>query len=429
MNKDISCNSAITACVDSDAGNPRLMIAEWSDVKFISHRGVYALYSATRYGRRYFLKGLAEKYRNLPEWNRLLFKEFEIGVQLDHPGIARTVSWENIPGAGEVLVMEYIDGLELGEWLKNDKGRERKEREVVLGRIVEALDYLHAAGVSHRDLKPDNILITHKGNRVKIIDFGLGDSDEFIVYKSSVGTEGFGAPEQREEKTREAAMSADIYALGKIMELMLPERRYRGLIKQCLRTDPSSRPTASLVLKQLNRKNRMPVVIIGGSVIAIIIFSLVCYILIQKDNEFTRNHSVQAINEIQKPVGDSVVVRDTVFVEKRDTVIVETAGSPKESAIKAQWDKIVRVINSAMEVCVNYDFPDKEDHLNEFEKSIPVWQDELYHSLLAIGCSDEIAKRKREELADYILRYAKKLRAAKPFKSPIVIEKHDSVSY
>lgn len=192
--EDYSCNSAMTAKEDYDQSNPRLRVAEWSDVKLIRRHGFCMVYSATRYGRKYFLKSLAEDYRELPEWQRLLFKEFELGVQFDHPAIARTVAWELIPATGETLVMEYVDGLELRDWLKSDKARDRQERLNVVRQIAEALVYIHSMGVSHRDLKPDNILVTHKGCRVKIIDFGLGDGDDFVVYKRSVGTQAFGAP-------------------------------------------------------------------------------------------------------------------------------------------------------------------------------------------------------------------------------------------
>ncbi|MDE6514233.1 MAG: serine/threonine protein kinase, partial [Muribaculaceae bacterium] len=253
--KELSCNSALIVGSDNVGSNPRLKLSQWSDLKPLGDHGAYSLYTATRYGRKYFIKTLIARYRSLPQWQRLLFKEFELGISLDHPAIARTIGWEIIPQVGEALVMEYIDGLELRHWLESDKGHDPKARVAVVEQIAQALDYIHSAGISHRDLKPDNVLITHRGNRVKLIDFGLGDGDDFVVYKLSAGTKSFGAPEQMAGSEQEAASAADIYALGKIMELLLPEKKYRPIINRCLQADPQARPSATAVLQLLRKKS------------------------------------------------------------------------------------------------------------------------------------------------------------------------------
>ncbi|MDE6234243.1 MAG: serine/threonine protein kinase [Muribaculaceae bacterium] len=400
LDEDCSCNSAMAVKDEADTANPRLHVAQWSDVKFIRDRGIYAIYTAVRYGRKYFIKTLSDDYRNLPEWQRLLFKEFELGIQLDHPAIARTVAWEVIPGIGEALVMEFIDGLELGDWLTVGKRPAREARLSVVRQIAEALEYIHSSGISHRDLKPDNILITRRGAYVKIIDFGLGDSGDFIVYKRSGGTPSYGAPEQMTDRVEEASTSADIYSLGKIMQTMLPGRSYAGLIQKCLRENPSDRPTATEVLRTLGRMHR-----IGYMVLALFATAALVAMGVFYGREVT---SIPAASDIP-----SKIVTDTLYLQKTDTVKIEVAGKPSESAIKAVWDKAIKDTEPLIKFSATYDFPDGADHSQDIENLVTSCGEHLYYDLLGIGCTEDVARDMRSRFDTYLYRRAREYAAQK----------------
>ena len=76
-------------------------------------KGFNCLFKAQRYGKWFVLKGLKPEYQHKEVYTRLLTKEFELGVQMDHPNIARTFSTETDPVVGPCIVMEYVDGCTL----------------------------------------------------------------------------------------------------------------------------------------------------------------------------------------------------------------------------------------------------------------------------------------------------------------------------
>ena len=139
------------------------------------------------------LKGLKEQYREDAVYRAFLQKEYEITSQLQHPMVVSVFSLEDVEGLGLCIVMEWIEGMTLREWLKKD--HTRKQRRHVADMLTEVLAYVHSRQTQHRDLKPSNIMLTHDGQNLKLIDFGLADTDSHAILKESVGTEGYTAPE------------------------------------------------------------------------------------------------------------------------------------------------------------------------------------------------------------------------------------------
>ena len=229
--------------------------------------GFNRLYKAKRYGKWFVLKGLKPEFQRKAVYNELLTKEFELGVQMDHPNIAHTFSFETDPVAGPCIVMEYVDGCTLKEFLAQSPSRAVRMK--VAKEILSAMSYFHGKQIIHRDLKPDNILITHNGHNVKIIDFGLADTDYHGILKQPAGSDKYAAPEQKSGGVP-LDCRADLYAFGVILWQLFPHG-YRGVVRKCTQPDREKRfGNAEEILQRLQRSQRqIPVFITLTSLLVI----------------------------------------------------------------------------------------------------------------------------------------------------------------
>ena len=196
---------------------------------YVSKSGHARMFTAVRYGKRYVLKCLKTDFRYTPVYRQALMKEFEIGLQLDHPNICRTISMEPVGDLGECIVMEYVDGETLETAVKGGKITEEVVHKIA-AQLLDAMEYMHAKQIVHRDIKPSNIMLTHRGGDVKLIDFGLSDSETFCVLKIPAGTRGYIAPEQLQPNAI-SSPSADIYSFGKVLEYMAEAVRSKQLVR------------------------------------------------------------------------------------------------------------------------------------------------------------------------------------------------------
>lgn len=258
----------------------------------------------TRHGRRYMLKGLPEGTGSNAH-REMLRKEFHLQEKLDHPGIARAFAMGSNAWWGDVIVMEYIDGTTLGGWLEGNPSAEARVKVAI--EIADALAYAHSEGVIHRDIKPDNVMVTKRRTSVKLIDFGLGDSDEYAIMKQSRGTVTYGAPEQQAEGG-EVTDRADVYSFGRILETMELPRRYRRLIRRCERRWPDARPSMDEVAAEMRRTEarhrRMPLILMGAVTMASVAVAI--YSMTGERSEPEPDKIEEAVREISldEPVAD-----------------------------------------------------------------------------------------------------------------------------
>jgi len=145
-------------------------------------------------------------------------REEEIGTRLQHPGVLKVIKVEE-KKSRPYLVMEFLDGETLADLLNRNKPLPEAEAVRYASRICEALDYLHANGITHRDLKPQNIMLCKDGS-LRLFDFGIARVEKarrltFAGLTPTMGTPDYMAPEQ--VKGKRGDHRTDIYSLGAIL--------------------------------------------------------------------------------------------------------------------------------------------------------------------------------------------------------------------
>lgn len=213
----------------------------------LSSHGHSVLGTVSSHGRRWFVKSLAPQIRSSSAAKQTLRKEFDILLGLNHPGIVRAIEFVDIPEAGPSIIMEYLDGSHLDEAAAKMTAAQRRKLATLL---VEALEYLHSKGLTHGDLKPENIIVSGPSSApsLKLIDFNLADSEEFCVDKEVGGNRKYAAPEQFEKGYR-LQPSADVYSLGRLLRELNLGVRWRLPVRKAMAKNPSDRYPDAISLK------------------------------------------------------------------------------------------------------------------------------------------------------------------------------------
>jgi serine/threonine-protein kinase len=199
------------------------------------------------------------------------FKQEEaIGLQLDHPYVLRFIP-VTTPRSRPYIVAEYLRGCTLAHLLEAMSPLPEGDALKIASLIAEALEYLHAQGVVHRDLKPHNVMIGCDGT-IRLLDFGLARSSgsprpASAGARAAMGTPDYMAPEQVQGKPGDAR--TDVYGLGAMLyEMLTGQPPFAGdnplvLMNARLLADPDpvrsinsaiSAPTEKIVMQALARK-------------------------------------------------------------------------------------------------------------------------------------------------------------------------------
>jgi len=246
----------------------------------------------TRTGERVAVKVLRRELLQDRDMQARFQREASLLWQIDHPGIVKLLKFEERAKEGLLLVLEWIDGLRLDELAARESitGELRVE---LLAQLASALGALHQNGIAHRDVKPDNAMVTGwpDAPRVKLLDFGIArftdPKEAALMFQTNIGkvggTPSYISPEQA--MGRPVTAASDVYSLGILgYQLLSGELPFKGghfdvlsahlndvppklvpiddtltehpaldVVMQCLEKNPTKRPADGAAVEALLR--------------------------------------------------------------------------------------------------------------------------------------------------------------------------------
>jgi serine/threonine protein kinase len=202
-------------------------IASYTLLESIGYGGMAVVYRARQdsLDRTVAVKVLSESLAASTEFKERFTREARTAANLRHPNVITVYDFGEDERGVPYLVLEYVEGPTLADLM--DVGLDDDRLPDILDQIAAGLDYAHAHGVVHRDIKPGNVLTTADG-RVILADFGLAwliEGAQLTLAGGMIGTPEYMSPEQAAGLPFDRR--ADVYALGVVLyEMLVGERPF-----------------------------------------------------------------------------------------------------------------------------------------------------------------------------------------------------------
>lgn len=301
------------------------MIAEkYKALRALNTSGTVTLAENTADGRKYVLKELpgesAAMYRRISELppQENLMRVCEISHQNERV----------------IAVCEYVEGQTLDEFLSSGKAFPITELRRIISQLCNAVEHLHRYGIIHRDVTPKNVILD-ENLHLTLIDFDI--SRKFSGNREQdttlYGTEGFAPPEQY--GFRETGFTADIYALGVIMKLLLnscpdcppvQEVMLRKIAAKCTRFVPEKRYGSAGAVRRAVSRSRFAVPAgISAASLAVLVGVLAVLSL--------RNHDENVSPEIPQATVSSPVETTAVTTAQTTSATTVSASITTEKSV------------------------------------------------------------------------------------------------
>jgi len=185
--------------------------------------------------RRVAIKILHPQLAASTDTVRRFFNEAKAANRIDHPAIVQVQDCGQLPDGTSFIVMEFLRGETLGRRLRRPSTRRLLAQNLrLMAQVAEALAAAHAAGIIHRDMKPDNVMVvgepsSSSGERVKILDFGIaklrdaGANGQTQTRDGLLGTPTYMSPEQCNGAST-IDSKTDVYSVGVMLYRIVAKR-------------------------------------------------------------------------------------------------------------------------------------------------------------------------------------------------------------
>jgi tRNA A-37 threonylcarbamoyl transferase component Bud32 len=198
-------------------------VGPYSIIEKLGRGGMATVYKTRdTHGDIYALKVPHPHIFEIPEFRARFLREAEIIRTLHHANIVRLYDYgSGQDGETPYICLEFVTGISLRKFLEENPVLPTRRVAKMITEIAVALGYAHSKGIVHRDIKPDNIMLTTKGV-IKVMDLGIAravDKQTLTATGTTLGTPHYIAPEQVEMKKVDGR--ADLYSLGVIFYQML----------------------------------------------------------------------------------------------------------------------------------------------------------------------------------------------------------------
>lgn len=313
MNGDSGMFKPLSAGVDTSAG--------YSMPELFATTSLAVLYRVRKAGKYFIIKTPKD---TSGQSLAMLRREYELSIGRQHPNVVNVFTFEESTVVGPGIVMEYIDGRTLADFLAENPTPAMRRR--VFEQLLQAVAYIHRSGIVHNDIKPENILITRADNDVRLIDFGLADDDAHYLARTLGCTPLYASPELlMQEKNIDAR--SDIYSLGMIMHDIFGNRHLR-IARRCLCAQKEKRyANAEQLLAAFRHRNRPAMLLVS-------VLAVLPLLLLLLSGYFTSLDNSRKITVQQTVVEQKMAMRDSLLaqVEKDVTAIYQCVADSISSA-------------------------------------------------------------------------------------------------
>ena len=206
-------------------------ISHYKILSKLGEGGMGVVYKAqdTKLDRPVALKFLAPHLLRDEEGRKRFEREAKAAAKLDHPNICTVYEIDEVDGR-TFIVMAFLEGRTLSERIQEGPLKLPEALSIAI-QMAEGLEAAHEKGITHRDIKPDNVMLM-SGSRglVKLMDFGLAQlvgSSQFTREGTTLGTVNYMSPEQAEGAP--TGQATDLWSLGVVLyEMVAGQRPFRG---------------------------------------------------------------------------------------------------------------------------------------------------------------------------------------------------------